>query len=329
VDIGWLDLADRRAVDDLVELWGVVHSVDHPADPPFAPLDARGSVLQPQRDEPASYRLLRDDGGLLAAATIGLPQLDNTGAAFVELVVHPRHRRRGLGSLLWSDVAERCQAARRKLALFDTPADGPGAAFAGALGAEPALVDARRRLVIDTATRRQDLLLTREAEPRAVDYVLHSWSGAAPENWLDGLAHLTGRMSTDAPLGDLAWEPEFFDGARIRAREARAAAVGRRTMTTIAVHHATGTVVAFTTIAVPVDSPIHGWQHDTLVDPAHRGHRLGTLIKVANLEHALTRVPRLRMLMTWNAEANAPMIAVNEAMGYRLWDRWIEWQLRL
>ncbi len=48
----------------------------------------------------------------------------------------------------------------------------------------------------------------------------------------------------------------------------------------------------------------------------HRGHRLGLLLKVAMLELLAATEPGLERIATWNAASNAPMIAVNDALGY-------------
>jgi hypothetical protein len=68
-------------------------------------------------------------------------------------------------------------------------------------------------------------------------------------------------------------------------------------------------------------------QSGTLVLPAHRGHRLGLAIKVANLRQlqaAIDDTPRL--LHTFNAGVNAPMLAVNAQLGFRPVEVEEEWQ---
>ena len=47
----------------------------------------------------------------------------------------------------------------------------------------------------------------------------------------------------------------------------------------------------------------------------HRGHRLGTLVKVANLERLLDVAPEARRVHTWNADTNTYMVAINELDG--------------
>ena len=71
----------------------------------------------------------------------------------------------------------------------------------------------------------------------------------------------------------------------------------------------------------------HVGQGITLVDPAHRGHRLGLLTKIENLRYALDEFPGMRYIDTWNATVNAHMISINERMGFRPVDAWFDWQM--
>ena len=82
-------------------------------------------------------------------------------------------------------------------------------------------------------------------------------------------------------------------------------------------HEASGRLVAWTLLDVYETAPWHAYQQITLVDPAHRGRRLGLLVKIENLLVRPRRTSRqLRVIDTFNAEANSYMIAINEAMGF-------------
>jgi RimJ/RimL family protein N-acetyltransferase len=54
------------------------------------------------------------------------------------------------------------------------------------------------------------------------------------------------------------------------------------------------------------------------VTRAHRGHRLGLLVKTAMVEWLRAAEPTVDRIQTWNAESNRFMIAVNEALGYTI-----------
>ena len=136
-------------------------------------------------------------------------------------------------------------------------------------------------------------------------------------------------MSTDPPLGDMTWEPEVWDAARWRDGERRSCAKGYRAVGSAAVHLPTGRAVGYSDIGVSRRWPQVGYQWATIVESAHRGHRLGALLKAANLQLLISELPDTRLVNTWNAAVNTHMISVNETLGFRPVERWTEWQLEL
>jgi RimJ/RimL family protein N-acetyltransferase len=123
-------------------------------------------------------------------------------------------------------------------------------------------------------------------------------------------------------------EPEVFDAERVRADEAVFEASGRTKYTTVAVAP-DGELVAYSELVVPRHDPGRVYQWGTLVRPAHRGHRLGVATKARNLLWLQAEEPGLSLLVTYNAEVNGPMIAVNEAMGFRPVERLGEFQRQI
>jgi thymidylate synthase (FAD) len=71
--------------------------------------------------------------------------------------------------------------------------------------------------------------------------------------------------------------------------------------------------VAFTELVASDGLPERLVQWETFVLAAHRGHRLGTLVKTAVLRRVAAELPQARRVVTTNAEVNGPMIAVNDA----------------
>jgi hypothetical protein len=65
----------------------------------------------------------------------------------------------------------------------------------------------------------------------------------------------------------------------------------------------------------------------TVVARAHRGHRLGLLLKVAMLELLAEREPQLETIETFNADANAHMVGINETLGFRMTGRLTFWEM--
>ena len=88
-----------------------------------------------------------------------------------------------------------------------------------------------------------------------------------------------------------------------------------------------GPLVAFTDIDTTRHDPANSFQWDTLVRREDRGHRLGTLVKVAILEQLLDVAPEARRVHTWNADTNSYMVSINELLGFRIARQESAWRL--
>ncbi|MGW5682538.1 GNAT family N-acetyltransferase [Nonomuraea sp. NPDC003754] len=267
-----------------------------------------------------------EDGRVVAGYGLGLPMTDNTHLGVVRsLVVVPERRRRGLGTALVAHAADRARTAGRRMLLTEAPAEGPADGFARATGFTPSLGEARRALDLRAADWARVERMLADAEPYAAGYRLERWAGtAAPELHAD-LALLMEGMN-DAPHGDDV-EGMRWDAGRIEAIEATNAEFMQQTYSMIARRAADGAVAGYTRIYVDRAEP-DGWgrQADTVVLGEHRGHRLGLVLKLANLLWFREMEPDVDRIITWNATSNAHMLAINEAMGFELVDEWTEWQ---
>lgn len=149
------------------------------------------------------------------------------------------------------------------------------------------------------------------------DYRIVSWLGRTPEEWIDDLATLHNRMSVDMPQGDLDVTEENWDEDRVRSNDERMEAGGRQLLTVAAEHVPSRRLAGFSVLTLPADRTRPVAQEDTLVLSEHRGHRLGMLMKIANLQELARVSPESTMVYTGNAEENRPMLNVNEAVGFR------------
>ncbi|KRF35246.1 GNAT family N-acetyltransferase [Nocardioides sp. Soil805] len=263
------------------------------------------------------------DGETVAAGWMRTPLLDNPELAEMTVHVLPAHRRRGHGSTvlahLESVARERGRRVLNGLASwpYDAGSDGAGASgpgFAAARGWMLALSEVQRELHLPVPAGLLDRL-ARDAARAHSSYTLRSWAGPVPDDLLAGWAEVTSSLATEAPTGDLDLEPEVVSPDVVRERETTIAKQGRTKYNTVALD-ADGVVVAYTDLATTVHEPGRAYQWGTLVRGEHRGHRLGVAVKVANLRLLQDERPDVRRLTTYNAEVNAHMIGVNEALGF-------------
>ena len=252
--------------------------------------------------------------------------VDNLHRAHANVSVHPDRRREGIGSLLLDRARSWAgPEGRRVLA---------GEVFAPVGGTSPALAFAEHHgfgVVMEDGMKVVDIPGTRdtwgelaaECAPYHRDYELRTVWGPLPDDLVGGFVAIQNMFISEAPSGDADVEDEVWDEARLRGIEARAEAARRRDARTFALASG-GEVAALTEAFVNETVPHRGLQSGTLVVPAHRGHRLGLAIKVANQRAMAERFPELEWLMTGNADVNVHMNAINDRLGYRVVERCLE-----
>ncbi|HWR85466.1 MAG TPA: GNAT family N-acetyltransferase [Rhodoglobus sp.] len=193
------------------------------------------------------------------------------------------------------------------------PAADAGVRFASARGWTLEQVERGSRLGLPVPDI--DEQLARAQAASGDDWRVHTWIDRAPAAFVPDLAELATGMGTDAPSAELEaedpWTPE-----RWLEEEERHVASPRRSLMAAVEHVPTGRIAGFTALDVPADRARAVGQEDTIVGRAYRGHRLGMLLKVANLAHLQREYPGYPSVITFNAEENRHMLAVNEAVGF-------------
>lgn len=286
-------------------------ALDRDVDQPYSAVEKRVG-MRPDAYVDRVVLLARDhDGAPVAGGTAEFPLRDNTRFAYLDVFTVPERRRHGHGTAVLEALADISRDAGRSVlygeAVWELDAVDPASqAFCEVAGFRLDLVDAMRVLPLPAAL---------PSVPVADGYTIHSWRGAAPEEWMQGYVDVRQLINEEAPGGDARLENEFWDVARVRAEEAVWDAQGRTPEVSIAVSDG-GVVVGHTQLLFPADSD-EVYQWDTLVLPTHRGHGLGLALKVATMRAAADLLAGRRRITTYNAAANEPMIRVNDALGFR------------
>jgi RimJ/RimL family protein N-acetyltransferase len=267
-----------------------------------------------------------DQPGTWAAyCLLEFPERENQHQAQIDLLVAPAFRRRGIGTALLRHAVMRATEQGRTLLVCDAKTDTPAEAFAPAAGASRGVAEVRR--ILDLADVPAGLLdtLRDQAQAASAGYSIVTWLGRCPEEYLAGVASVVNAMN-DAPHNPDE-EPELHDAERIRDGEALDDIQQIRGYTVVVKCDQTGELAGMTRIGVDPNRPAWGFQQLTAVVRAHRGHRLGLLVKVAMMDWLAKAEPQLQHIVTGNASSNAHMIGINADLGYRVADRWQSWQL--
>jgi GNAT superfamily N-acetyltransferase len=330
-----------RAVDDEAGLqqWCAVNSAAFAADFDALPGDrfeeVRPALSGPLGGDDIRFLVGVDGSDPVVGVVAWFGLHDNLHLASVRICVHPEHRRRGFGRAGVAAALDLVRSTGRPTVLAEIPTrtrvsdPSPGNGLAESLGFESKLVETRRMLDLRELAAARVQELRADSERAAQGYSLLTWTDRAPEAHQADLAALHAGMSTDAPQGDLPVEPESWDVARFVEWEDGIVSRSIRQLVVAVRHDDSGQVVGYSAIGIPPGETDVAFQWDTIVRRDHRGHRLGMLLKTANLQELARDQPQIRYVNTWNADDNTHMIAVNETLGFRPMEGWGEWQLDL
>ncbi len=198
----------------------------------------------------------------------------------------------------------------------DVPADTRETRLLLSLGYRLEQVERGSRLPLPVDPARLDALLGQARAAAGPDYRVHLWGRHTPPEWREDICRLLTRMSTDAPTAGLEEPEDEWTVERLLADERQEAESPRTPFVAAVEHVPSGRLAGFTELIAPAERERTVDQDDTIVLVEHRGHRLGMLLKAANLAQLERLRPGHPSIVTYNAEENRHMLAVNEALGF-------------
>jgi mycothiol synthase len=314
---------------ELYAVRGELHAEATPGDPrmPLAGEIAEARHLPAFED--AIVLVARDPAGAILGYASGLwsylPGWDHV--LWSHVAVLPGARRQGLGRLLLDRAAAAAERRGLRLVTGRTRDNVPaGAAFCAAMQAEKAMVAEENRLDLHSVDRALVGRWLADGPRRAPGYRLQFIAGPTPPELADEAAAVLNVMNTapreNLDVGDIRITPEL-----LRQHDEAASAMGAERRAYYAVEEKSGRFVGLSDITVRPELPDRVPVGDTAVDPAHRGQGLGKWLKAAITRHILDDLPQVRWVITWNAGSNAPMLAINHALGFRAVAVYTTWQL--
>lgn len=316
VRIARFDASDTCLVEAVVAHQNAVRCADSPWQPEELP-EHYAAWLRTgwDGDAPIPYAGFVGDT-LVASGEVTLPTYDNLHMADLGVKVTPDVRRRGYGTAMLTHLMRESRAFGRRLAGGGGWNSAATRGFAASSGFTAKIVEVSRRQNLAEAD--WELIQREHAKAREVAsaYRVLRLPGNTPAALLPAVAEMTAAIN-DAPIDDLEIDDEEYSEERV-ARIEQNAQLTRRFYRVVAQHRLTGELAGHTVITVDKARPAWGEQDDTSVVRAHRGHRLGILLKTEMMLWLREAEPQLVNVDTWNAKSNTHMIAVNELLGYRV-----------
>lgn len=282
------------------------------------------------RSLPSSF----DDHAWLVETTDGTPvaagycwsnAAGDERAMECDLFVAQERRRHGIASRLLAVIRDEAASEGRSLLTWSTYDAVPaGDAFSRWVGARVARVNRTSELMLAEVDWPMIERWRLAARARDLGYSLQMIDGVFPEALRADAATFHNIMQTapreDLDVGDVTIDAEFV------AELDHALVEGDRTRWTLFARDPDGACIGGTEITFESGPPGTAFQQNTGIDPAHRGLGLAKWAKAAMLERIRQERPTTERVRTDNAFSNAPMLRINDAIGYKVIDTRTEWQ---
>lgn len=134
------------------------------------------------------------------------------------------------------------------------------------------------------------------------------------------------RLIADMPMGGLDHPPIRYEMAGYRRWYQTMERTG-------GAHHllvlrdGAGHVVGLTESSWDARTPDRVWQQLTATDPAWRGRGVARALKAAMFRQIRDHHPEVALMITGNAEVNAPMLSINRRVGFKVHRRMVDYQV--
>ncbi len=255
-----------------------------------------------------------------------MPGDDNPHLMQVSLAVHPDYRRQGIGRRLLGIAVEEAQRRNRSLIIDQTYSTVPaGEHFARRTGARRGLEAAINQLVIAEVDR--DRIKGWLASAPTATFELSFLEGPYPEEIVPAMVDLINVMQNDQPRDNLEMEDMHMTPEFLREMEKMQLATGGKRWTVIVRDRSSGDFAGYSEITWHPNRPQIVNQQGTGVFPRFRGHGIGRWLKAAMIERILMERPEVQYIRTGNANSNAPMLRINQEMGFHTYYSLCVWQI--
>ena len=245
------------------------------------------------------------------------------------LYVLKPYRTKGYAKLLLPKLLDFANKHKRSLAQSHTTSRVvAGREFAEYLNAHERYNESYNQLVLEKLDNSLVQNWLSESKLAAQSFEMGFWGNVYPENEIDAIAELIDVMNT-APKGDLDMADTKTKPKKLREGEAYIQARGDERRTLYLRHKESGELAGYTQTFWEPETPEVIYQDDTGVLPKYRGNKLGKWLKAAMLEKIMAERPNVKFIRTGNAVSNEPMLAINHALGFELYESTDVWQIEV
>ncbi|HUS22079.1 MAG TPA: GNAT family N-acetyltransferase [Aeromicrobium sp.] len=315
--------------EDLSALWTVEAPIEAERRPDVAPQPLESYIAfarsLPSRFQDHTWLVETAGGEPVATCACWWNSAGDGRVMECDVFVRRDHRRQRIGLQLLGTITATTLDVGRSILTWSTFDAVPGGEdFSRAVGAVVARVNRTSELRLDEVDWDLVEAWRTEAMGRSTGYTLDVIDGAFPASKRAGAAQFHHIMQT-MPREGLDVGDVMITEADV-AEQDRAHDEAGRERWTLLVRDPSGRCVGGTEVHLEPWDPATAQQQNTGIDPAHRGLGLAKWAKAAMLQRLRLERPHVRRVRTGNAFSNAPMLSINDQLGFKVISVRTEWQ---
>jgi len=239
---------------------------------------------------------------------------NNKNLLQLDVALLSEYRRKGIGTEVMKKLYEFAEENNKSLIMADS-SEEDGKAFLQAMGAQIALSGMENRLNLEQVDWNMVKTWIKEGPKRSPESVLH-FVDSIPEDIIEKYCEVYTETLNQQPFGDLEigaiiYSPEIFVD---RAKRWLSLGYTHLTMYT---QEENGDISGLTEMLYNPSRETFIQQLLTGVQKTYRGRGLGKWLKAEMLLKTKEMFPKVRTVTTGNATTNAPMISINDRLGFK------------
>jgi GNAT superfamily N-acetyltransferase len=242
-----------------------------------------------------------------------------------DLALLPEYRQKGIGTravkMLYDFAVE-----NEKTVLIAGSNEIDGKAFLNAIGAQTALSGVENRLHYDSVDWQMIEEWGSEGPQKSPETKLEFFY-SIPEEIIEPYSKIYTETLNQQPFGDLDINDIVFTPESLREVEKRNKELGRTHLTYITVEP-NGEISGLTEMLYIPERENMIVQLLTGVRQEHRGRGLGKWLKAVMMLRIKEEFPQVSIITTDNATTNAPMLSINNRLGFKVHKESITGQLK-
>ncbi len=231
-----------------------------------------------------------------------------------DIYILKEYRQQGIGKQALKLVFD--FATERKKTLLMTGSDNDdGRSFLEQVGAQVALAGAENRLRFSEVDWDMVSEWAQEGQKRSPDTKIEVYT-KIPDEIMEPFCNILTEVVNQQPLGSLDMGAIVITPESLRDQDKMIEAMGRKEIHMIT-REPNGEISGLTQMRYNPEREIMISQLMTGVQENHRGRGLGKWLKASMLLNVRKELPKVEIITTGNATTNAPMISINDRLGFK------------